>query len=127
MDSLSEAKVRLVANLMQLWSGYDALGICLFAAPPTRNLSEASAAELVSAVTGRNVTPAGIRAAGRERLFLMRQYNRREGLTSADDTLPDRFFTLAVDSGRLKGAVLDRRAFTDAVERLRELLGWPPG
>lgn len=65
MDSLSDKKVRLVANLMELWSGYDALGVCLFAAPTTRDLSEASAPELVSAVTGRNVTPAGIRAAGR--------------------------------------------------------------
>ncbi|WP_037269795.1 aldehyde ferredoxin oxidoreductase C-terminal domain-containing protein [Kibdelosporangium aridum] len=126
MESLSEKKVKLVADLMELWSGYDALGVCLFAAPPTRNLSEASAAELVSAVTGRNVTPAGIRAAGRQRLSLMRRYNRREGLTSMDDTLPDRFFTLPVDSGRLKGAVLDRRVFAAAVKRLRELLGWPP-
>ncbi|SMD21937.1 hypothetical protein [Kibdelosporangium aridum] len=50
----------------------------------------------------------------------MRQYNRREGLASADDTLP-------VDSERLKAAVLDRRAFSEAVQRLRALLGWPAG
>lgn len=124
MAELPDVKVELVADLMQLWSGYDAVGLCLFAAPPTRNLSEDSAAELISAVTGWDVKPADVRDWGRRRLSLMRQYNLREGLTSADDVLPDRFFTLPVDGGRLDGAVLDRAQFTAATLRLRELLGW---
>jgi aldehyde:ferredoxin oxidoreductase len=124
MAELPDVKVELVADLMQVWSGYDAVGLCLFAAPPTRNLSEDSAAALVSAVTGWNVTPAELRGWGRRRLSLMRQYNLREGLTSKDDVLPDRFFTLPVDGGRLDGAVLDRETFTAATARLRELLGW---
>jgi aldehyde:ferredoxin oxidoreductase len=48
MAALGDRKVELVANLMRLWSGYDAIGLCLFAAPPTRNLDVESAAELVS-------------------------------------------------------------------------------
>jgi aldehyde:ferredoxin oxidoreductase len=75
-------------------------------------------------VTGWDVSPAELRAWGRRRLALMRRYHLREGLTSADDTLPDRFFTLPVDSGRLAGAVLDRPVFEAAVVRLRGLLGW---
>jgi aldehyde:ferredoxin oxidoreductase len=125
MESLPETKVDLVANLMELWSGYDAIGVCLFAAPPTRNLSETSAAELVSAVTGWDVGPGEIREWGRRRLGLMRRYNVREGLTSADDVLPERFFTLPVDGGRLAGAVLDKPRFEAATRRLRDLLGWP--
>ncbi|MET0233387.1 MAG: aldehyde ferredoxin oxidoreductase C-terminal domain-containing protein [Kibdelosporangium sp.] len=124
MASLSDTKIKLVANLMELWSGYDAIGVCLFAAPPTRNLSESDAAELVSAATGRNTSPAEIRQLGRQRLRMMRDYNIREGLASADDTLPERFFTLPVDSGRLAGAVLDRPTFTRAVDQVRGLLGW---
>ncbi len=124
MESLTSSKVELVASLMELWSGYDAMGVCIFAAPPTRNLTEASAAELVGAVTGVAATPESVRAAGRARLQAMRRYNLREGLTSADDTLPDRFFTLPVDGGRLAGAILDRPSFSRAVVRLRELLGW---
>ncbi|MET1071847.1 MAG: aldehyde ferredoxin oxidoreductase C-terminal domain-containing protein [Umezawaea sp.] len=124
MASLDDVKVRLVANLLELWSGYDAVGLCLYAAPPTRNLTEDSAAALVAAVTGWDVSPAELRGWGRRRLALMRRYNLREGLTSADDTLPDRFFTLPVDSGRLAGAVLDRPVFEAAVVRLRGLLGW---
>jgi aldehyde:ferredoxin oxidoreductase len=124
MASLDDTKVEMVAALMELWSGYDAVGLCLFAAPPTRNLTGSSAAALVSAVTGWDVTPAEIREWGRRRLRLMREYNLREGLTSADDVLPDRFFTLPVDGGRLSGAVLDRPTFEAATVRLRELLGW---
>ncbi|MFD1049146.1 aldehyde ferredoxin oxidoreductase C-terminal domain-containing protein, partial [Kibdelosporangium lantanae] len=75
MDSLTDTKVDLVADLMELWSGYDAVGVCLFAAPPTRNLTEATAADLVSAVTGRTVTPSDIRSLGRQRLQLMLDYN----------------------------------------------------
>jgi aldehyde:ferredoxin oxidoreductase len=124
MASLSDTKIKLVADVMELWSGYDAVGLCLFAAPPTRNLTEQSAAELVTAVTGRPTTATDIRALGRRRLALMRQYNVREGLTSQDDTLPDRFFTRPVDRGRLKGTVLNRAEFEAAVPRLRGLLGW---
>jgi aldehyde:ferredoxin oxidoreductase len=124
MAGLSESKVDLVANLMELWSGYDAIGVCLFAAPPTRNLTETSAADLVSAVTGWDVTPGEIREWGRRRLRLMRRYNLREGLTSVDDTLPERFFTRPVDVGRLKGAVINRAHFEAATARLRGLLGW---
>jgi aldehyde:ferredoxin oxidoreductase len=124
MASLPDVKVELVADLMELWSGYDAVGLCLFAAPPTRNLSEDSAAELIAAVSGWDVGPAEVREWGRRRLSLMRQYNLREGLTSEDDVLPDRFFTLPVDGGRLRGAVLDRETFKNATARLRELLGW---
>jgi aldehyde:ferredoxin oxidoreductase len=125
MASLTESKVDLVANLMELWSGYDAAGICLYAAPPTRNLTEASAAELLTGVTGSPVTPADIRGWGRTRLLLMRHYNLREGLTSADDVLPSRFFTHPVDGGRLEGAVLDPEVFDAATRRLRTLLHWP--
>lgn len=124
MASLPDVKVELVADLMELWSGYDAVGLCIFAAPPTRNLSEDSAAELISAVSGWDVSPAEIREWGRRRLSLMRKYNLREGLTAKDDVLPDRFFTLPVDGGRLDGAVIDRETFVNATVRLRELLGW---
>jgi aldehyde:ferredoxin oxidoreductase len=125
MDSLTKSKVDLVANLMELWSGYDAAGICLYAAPPTRNLTEDSAADLLSAVAGSPITPDEIHGWGRTRLALMRQYNLREGFTSADDILPAHFFTHPVDGGRLAGAVLDHEIFDAATRRLRILLHWP--
>ncbi|SDW38321.1 aldehyde:ferredoxin oxidoreductase [Amycolatopsis xylanica] len=124
MATLTESKVDHVADLMELWSGYDAAGLCLFAAPPTRNLDEDSAASLLAAVTGWPITPGELRAWGQRRLALMRRYNLREGLRPALDTLPSRFFTRPIDSGRHTGAVLDPAVFEAAVTRLTALLGW---
>jgi aldehyde:ferredoxin oxidoreductase len=54
----------------------------------------------------------------------MRVYNNREGLTPADDWLPDRFFDDPIDSGAKQGVRLDRKAFRDAVQTYYEMMGW---
>ncbi len=120
MDSLDAAKVELTGRLVELWSGFDALDVCVFAAPPTRILTEDDIAALVSAVTGWSVTVDDILAWGRRRWSLLREYAAREGHTAADDTLPDRFFTEPITAGRLTGAVLDRETFATA---RHEMLG----
>ncbi len=45
----------------------------------------------------------------------MRWYNLREGLTAADDRLPDRFFEEPIASGPRRGDVLNRAAFVEAI------------
>jgi aldehyde:ferredoxin oxidoreductase len=112
------------ARLMWLWSGLDALGVCLFAATPTRPLALADVEELVLAVTG--VRP-DVPALGARRLRLQREVNHRLGIPLDRDTLPDRFFTEPVAAGRYAGAVLDRDAFGRAVADLHRLLGFTPG
>jgi aldehyde:ferredoxin oxidoreductase len=118
-----ELDVFRTAQLMRLWSGLDALGVCLFAATPTRPLRLAQVSELVLAITGRRPD---VLELGAERLRLQFEVNRRLGFTAADDRLPDLFFTEPVRAGRYTGAVLDRGSFTAAVGRLRaELIGLP--
>jgi aldehyde:ferredoxin oxidoreductase len=107
------------AQLMRLWSGLDALGVCLFAATPTRPLRLAQVEELVAAITGRRPD---VLALGATRLRLQFAINRRLGLGPHDDTLPDRFFEEPVKAGRYAGSVLDRAAFESAVVALRHLL-----
>jgi aldehyde:ferredoxin oxidoreductase len=124
MASLDAAKVDLVHGLLELWSGFDALDVCVFAAPPTRLLTEADIAGLVGAVTGWHVRPAEVRAWGRRRWSLLRAYALREGHTPADDTLPERFFTEPITAGRLAGAVLDRDTFDAARRQYYRLAGW---
>jgi aldehyde:ferredoxin oxidoreductase len=124
MAMLDAAKVRFVARLLELWSGYDAVGLCLFAAAPTRELSTAAAAALVTAVSGFEASAADIVAWGRRRLALMREYNRREGIGADADTLPERFFAEALDAGALAGAALDRDAFEQGRALLYAELGW---
>jgi aldehyde:ferredoxin oxidoreductase len=111
-----ELDVARTAQLMRLWSGLDALGVCLFAATPTRPLRLAQITELVTAITGR---APDVLALGARRLRLQFEVNRRLGFTPADDRLPDLFFTEPVRAGRYAGAILDRASFTAAVDGLR--------
>ena len=48
----------------------------------------------------------------------------REGLTLADDWLPDRFFDSPLDSGAKQGIKLDRETFREAIATYYEMMGW---
>ncbi|MEU4215643.1 aldehyde ferredoxin oxidoreductase N-terminal domain-containing protein [Actinoplanes sp. NPDC026623] len=115
-----ELDVWRTAQLIRLWSGLDALGVCLFAATPTRPLSLDRVTDLVEAVDGRRPD---VLVLGATRLVLQHQVNRRLG-RGDEQTLPDLFFTEPVRTGRYAGAVLDRTAFTAAATELRRMLGF---
>ncbi|MFJ2030159.1 aldehyde ferredoxin oxidoreductase N-terminal domain-containing protein [Streptosporangium sp. NPDC087985] len=104
-----EIDVERTAVLMALWSGLDALGVCVFAATPTRPLTLDRVGDLVEAVTGHRPD---VLALGYQRLLLMAEVNARLGVPPAADTLPERYFD-----------TLDRAAFQAAVHRLRRRLG----
>jgi aldehyde:ferredoxin oxidoreductase len=116
--------VTRTAQLLRLWSGLDALGVCLYAATPTRPLTLDLVEALVEAITGERPD---VLALGAERLTLQREVNRRLGIGLDADTLPDRFFTEPVAAGRYAGAVIDRAEFTAAVAALHLELGFVPG
>jgi len=126
MDFLGDVKVRNFKALATLWSAADALDLCIFAIAPTRVLTLQDMAVLLSAVTGWNTSGYEIMRFGERRLHLMRAYNLREGLTAADDTLPDRFFDepLEMPGMRWHGKFLDRQKFQAAVETYYRMMGW---
>lgn len=124
MEYLGEDKVRNFKALVTLWSGADALDLCIFAIAPTRILSLHAMAELLCAVTGWNTSAHEILRFGERRLHLMRVYNNREGLTAADDTLPARFFDEPVNVGRWEGLRLDRECFASGIQTFYRLMGW---
>lgn len=109
------------AVLMTLWSGLDALGVCLFAATPTRPLLLRDVEDLVEAAVGERPD---VMALGALRLRLQRDVNRRLGIGLDQDTLPSRFFTEPIQSGPWSGAVLDRDDFQAAVAVLHRQLGF---
>ncbi|XVU21697.1 aldehyde ferredoxin oxidoreductase N-terminal domain-containing protein [Actinoplanes sp. CA-054009] len=109
-----ELDVWRTAQLMRLWSGLDALGVCLFAATPTRPLTRTMVEDLVEAVTGRRPD---VLALGATRLRLQHEVNERLGVPAG--VMPDLFFDEPVRSGKYAGAVLDRRSFEKAAAELR--------
>ena len=102
----------------------DALDFCIFAIAPTRILSMPRMAALLQAVTGWETSSYEIMRYGERRMHLMRCYNLREGLSRADDVLPDRFYDQAIAGGPQSGAVLDRGTFEESVGTFYAMMGW---
>ena len=109
------------ATLMRLWSGLDALGVCLLAATPTRPLTLRNIEDTVEAITGERPD---VLALGARRLVLQQRINRRCGIDRDQDSLPERFFTDPIADGPYAGAVLDHVAFHTATAELRHALGF---
>jgi aldehyde:ferredoxin oxidoreductase len=124
MAELSGRKVRNFKALNTIWSGCDALDLNIYAAAPTRALSLAEMAELWRAVTGWDASSHELMRYGERRNHLMRVYNLREGLTAADDTLPDRFFDEPIAQGKWAGVRLERAAFAEALRTYYRMVGW---
>jgi aldehyde:ferredoxin oxidoreductase len=124
MGLQSPEKARNYRALNLVWSGTDALGVCLYACAPTRYLKLEQIAGLVGAVTGWDFSSYELFRAGERRNALMRCYNYREGFSSSDDTLPERFYTEPIRTGRHAGAVIDRAKFREMVQTYYEMCGW---
>jgi aldehyde:ferredoxin oxidoreductase len=81
-------------------------------------------AELLTAVTGWDMTGTELRATARRIVMTKRIYNIREGWQPADDWLPDRLLNepLTLPSGRVATLTADRlRAMIDSYYKMRGL------
>lgn len=121
---LDAERGRRTARLLRLWSGLDALNLCVFASSPTRPLTIDHLTALVTAVLGEEFTQDDLLEAGQRRLDELRAYAEREG--GGPDELPARFHDEPVTAGPHAGAVLDRAAFAEALAAFSAELGWPP-
>jgi aldehyde:ferredoxin oxidoreductase len=126
MGTLGPDRLRTISPLWLAWSALDALGLCEFAAPPTRELTIEAMCEVATKLSGDTVTRDDYTTLGKLRLALLRDTSWRLGATGEDDTLPDVFFDQPVADGRLVGAVVDREEFAAACEVVRGELGWNP-
>lgn len=124
MNYLGPRKVPIYKALATLWSAADALDLCLFATAPTRILALPEMARVFRAVTGWETSDYEAMRAGERRLHLMRYYNAREGLTAAEDWLPDRFYEEPIASGPRAGDMLDRETFGECLRVYRRMMGW---
>ncbi|MGW3349327.1 aldehyde ferredoxin oxidoreductase C-terminal domain-containing protein [Nonomuraea rubra] len=121
---LDEERGRRSARLLRLWSGLDALNLCVFASTPTRPLTIDHLTALVTAVLGTEFTLEDLLAAGQERLDGLRAYALRETGGRLDEALPARLHDEPITEGPHKGAVLGRAAFERARAAFHTELGW---
>ena len=84
--------------------------------------------EMVSATTGWNTTVYECLKVGERAVTMARVFNVREGLTRADDMLPDRFFSPPKLGALAKaGQAMDREQLERAKSYYYSLMGWDAG
>jgi aldehyde:ferredoxin oxidoreductase len=118
-------KVRNYTYLQFVWSLYNSLGVCNFAAGPVWALPLTRLAELVSAVTGWDTSLWELLKVGERTVTMARVFNLREGFGRKDDTLPGRLFE-PLENGPLEGKAIDRKKFEEALTMYYEAMGWDP-
>jgi aldehyde:ferredoxin oxidoreductase len=118
-------KVRAVYYGMLWWSLLDCLGICKFTFTPHSAgvYTPNHLVEVVNAATGWNTSLWTLLKAGERALNLARAFNAREGFSSKDDTLPERFFE-ELEFGARRGQRIARGEFTRALRLFYEIAGW---
>lgn len=128
---LGPRKVRQVVMLQRWWSGaLESILFDLFAIAPARYMPPTMVETLIRGITGWDFTIFELMMIGERRIVMMQEFNRREGWTKADDTLPDRFFDEPICEGEYKGFVLNRSEFKKALELYYAMSGfdsngWP--
>ena len=120
---LGPRKVCQFAHTQQVFSFYNSLGICNFAAVPYSAYTLSMLAELVAAVTGWNASLFELLELGERGVTMARMFNVREGILAADDGLPDRFFE-PLHEGEPDEKRLDPKEFSENLKLYYEAMGW---
>jgi len=123
--TLDAAKVRAFFVTQQLWSFYNAVGMCDFVGTPLNSLEPAPLVSYVNSVTGWNMSLYEVLKVGERANTLARLFNCREGFTPEDDVLPQRLHE-GIGNGPLKGQRIDPAEFLAARRVYYEMAGWNP-
>ncbi len=118
LDDLSAKKVRALIYQMNWCALGNALVMCYFV--PWNPFEQT---EIVRAVTGWNTSTFELMKVGERIMNMTRIFNLREGFTSDDDRLPDRFFQPHT-SGALAETSIDLDNFSEAKKIYYEMMGW---
>ena len=126
LGTLDKRREKSIGDLWLLWSALDALGICIYAAPPTRELRSQDILALVKTITNQEINMEDLFNLGQMRLTIQREMNQRLGISAETDTLPDIFFDKPVSSAgaKLDGAFVNRKEFLQMRSAIIDRLMW---
>lgn len=122
---LNEEKVKF--SLVTQWSyaATDSINVCQFVMGPTWQLYHMEQmAEIVSAVTGWDVTVEELQRLGERRVNMLRAFNAREGIGKDQDTLPEKMFKKALKGGKSDGRIIDRDEWLANRDVYYRMAGW---
>ena len=116
---LSPTKVQMLKFIQNMRMVMDALCVCNF--PPYSN---EQLINLLKGATGWNTGMMEMQKFGERILTLARMYNLREGLSSADDKLPKRFFQQHVGGPSENNLPYQEAEFEKAKAYYYKIMGW---
>jgi aldehyde:ferredoxin oxidoreductase len=121
--TLDAKKVRAFYLTQQVWSFYNAVGMCDFVGTPLNSMELDPLVDYLNGVTGWNMSLFEAMQVGERANTLARVFNCREGLTPDDDVLPGRLHE-GLGNGALKGQRVDREEFLAARRLYYQMAGW---
>ncbi|MBN1105763.1 MAG: aldehyde ferredoxin oxidoreductase family protein [Deltaproteobacteria bacterium] len=124
VSSTWERKAIMTKWFEDLYSVLNALGICFMPSGFNLAVGPTHLSKLLSAMTGRDVSPQEIMKSGEKIFTLLKMYTVRQGLTRRDDAFPERFYGEPLPEGPAKGAVVPRDTIESQLEQYYELRGW---
>jgi len=122
-SSLGPQKVRMFTLLLPGFSMLDAVGACIFAYSPVRYFDFRDLVGIVDSVTGWETSLFELFKLGERRVAMFRLFNAREGFTTHDDRLPERYFH-PIEKGPKEGLKLEKKEFEDAKNLYYRMAGW---
>jgi aldehyde:ferredoxin oxidoreductase len=125
--TLNPEKVEFALQTQYAYSALDTADVCQFVFGPAWQLyGMQELAEMITAVTGWEMTIDELLLIGRRRLNMLRAFNAREGITRESDTLPKRFFDRPLQGGPSDGIIVNEGEFKGALSLYYERAGWNP-
>ncbi len=115
------SQVKVLVDQENALTFFDLAGCCKFMG---LLLKAEEWVDLVANATGWDFDVNDFRKTGERVYNLVRAYNVREGMTRADDVLPDRLHDEPLPEGPGKGMVISREGFNAYLDTYYDLRGW---
>lgn len=114
-----QGKASMVTYYNRICTICDLLGVCKFPSRwsmPLDGLDEHDYARMTSTATGVDFTAEELMGIADRVYNLERAYNARLGISRKDDTLPEMYFKEPLNSGPLKGHIIEKEKFKEMLE-----------
>jgi aldehyde:ferredoxin oxidoreductase len=121
-ESMGPEKIRASVYYSSFIGLINSICFCLFVQLFT-GMTTDDELEIVRAGTGWDASSFEMIKVGERAYTMARLFNMREGLSAADDKLPERMFGPTTD-GALAGSHIDRDEVDKAIHQYYEMMGW---
>jgi len=113
---------KLVKDMEDLYAVVDSLIVCKVLIGIYEGFEDL--AKLYNLVTALGMTAEGLKMAGERIITLARLFNRREGFSRKDDSLPPKIMSVPIPECVSKGSLVTREGFDHLLDEYYQVRGW---